>query len=265
MRIKFLGTGTSHGVPPVDCMLSNYAKCPTGICRKALIRPGLQRTRSSVLVDTNEGSILIDVSPEFRMQVLKNRVKDIDAVLITHPHADHIGGIPDIRSYTSIDKPVPVFGSEEALECIERYFPYIFDSDAFEGGGIPRITTEPIKGDRIILGKRVVPVPVFHSTLKEPLGYRIGDFGYIPDVKAFKQGSIELLRGVEVLVMDALRREYPHPTHVILPESLEIARSIGPKRCYFTHISHGIDPEVDGRELENWISFAYDGLEIECG
>ena len=154
VNITFLGTGTSHGVPSIDCMLSGYARCKKNVCRLSDTDPKHRRTRSSILIEIDGKHLLIDVSSDFRQQALQYRIPKIDAVLITHCHADHIGGIPDIRSYTpAASPPLPLYGSPESVENIRQTFSYIFSSSTFIGGGIPRL--DLIHVDRpFTLGRR---------------------------------------------------------------------------------------------------------------
>ncbi|MFW5775013.1 MAG: MBL fold metallo-hydrolase [Chitinivibrionales bacterium] len=259
MKITFLGTGTSHGVPSIDCMIRGFAHCPKGVCRESADDPRHRRKRCSILIEKNGFVVLIDVSADFRQQMLAARVSRIDAVLITHPHADHIGGLPDIRSYT-LEHSLPVYGSQETLTHIQTSFPYIFEPPVIRGGGIPRLTTHAVENPFQLGGLQIVPIPVVHGSLQQSLGYRIGPVAYIPDLKKLKPGSGELLAGVRVLILDSLRTHTAHQTHMILPESIELARRIAPEKCYFTHLCHEIHYLHDARYLDAWMQFAWDGL-----
>ena len=209
--VLFLGTGTSHGVPSIDCMLDNYTRCPKGVCRASLTDPKHNRTRCSIIVSYNDASVLIDVSADFRQQTLREHVDAIDAVLITHAHADHISGIPDIRSYTR-DRTLPMYGSRESVGCIRQSFEYIFRPPQMLGGGIPRLNLITIDHPFELFGETVVPIPVEHGSLQGAYGYRIGPIAYIPDVKTMTAQSKKLLAGVTCLIIDALRDEQPHTT-----------------------------------------------------
>ncbi len=264
MEITFLGTGTSHGVPPIDCVIHNYEKCPKNVCRESFLDPKHRRSRSSIIVKENKKNILIDVSADFREQALRENIKKIDAAMITHKHADHIMGIPDIRSYTRfLEKPMPVFASLETVDGLKDSFHYIFDPNTFEGGGIPSLHAEPIDSSFSLFNTEITPIPVIHGPLKGCFGYRIGDIAYIPDYKIIPPKSLELLKNLKILIIDALRDTREHSTHAILPESMEIAQLLKPEKCYFTHLCHDIHYINDSKDLPEWMSFAYDGLIIK--
>jgi phosphoribosyl 1,2-cyclic phosphate phosphodiesterase len=264
MIITFLGTGTSHGVPPIDCMIQDHTRCRKGVCVESSTDSRHRRTRSSVLVEWNGLSLLIDASLDFRHQALREKIKRIDAVLITHGHADHIGGIPDLRSYTSQrTDPLPIFGSRESMGMIRKSYAYVFDPDTFAGGGIPKLLINEVTGPFSVAGNRVTPVPVHHGALEGCFGYRIGGLAYIPDLKSIDDGSRALCRGAELLVLNCLRDEREHVSHLILPQSIALAEQIAPKQCLFIHMCHDIHYAIDGKKLKPWMAFSYDGLRIE--
>ena len=264
MNIVFLGTGTSHGVPPLDCMIEGHARCKKDVCRLASNDPKHARTRTSLLVEWNDSFILIDVSLDFRQQMLRERVKRIDAALVTHCHADHIGGIPDLRSYTRLGAdPLPLYGSEESIMTIRRSFGYIFDPAAFVGGGIPNLETRAIDAPFERAGKTIVPLPVDHGSLRGCFGYRLGPLVYIPDVKSMDDAVVEKCKGAKLLILNCLRDVREHVSHLILPQSVALARRIGPERCYFIHMCHDIHYEIDRAALDDWMNFSYDGLRVE--
>jgi phosphoribosyl 1,2-cyclic phosphate phosphodiesterase len=264
MRVTFLGTGTSHGVPALDCMISDYVRCPKGVCRASRRDPKHRRTRCSIAVRYNRASVLIDVSPDLRQQALREGLTAVDAVLITHNHADHIAGLPDIRSYTR-HKRLPLYGSAETVGYIRRSYSYMFDDrPEMEGGGIPDIDTHVIRRPVELFGKTVTPLPVRHGSLRGCYGYRIGSMAYIPDAKFIPERSMALLEGLDTLIVDALRDERPHSTHLILPESIALARRLRPRKCYFTHLCHDIHYRKDAHFLDGWMVFACDGLTIGC-
>ncbi|MBD3392789.1 MAG: MBL fold metallo-hydrolase [Chitinivibrionales bacterium] len=262
MKLTFLGTGTSHGVPSIDCMIHDHARCRKNVCREALRDPLHNRTRCSATVEYNGRCVLIDVSSDFRRQMLREQVKKIDAVLITHCHADHIGGIPDIRSYTR-DASLPFYGSAESMDRIRRSYEYVFDPPEMRGGGIPDIELHQVEGPFELFGCRVTPVPVEHGSLRGAFGYRLGDLAYIPDAKQVPDAARGLLAGVRCLVLDALRDERPHSTHLILPESIALARDTGADQTYFTHMCHDIHYRLDSALLDTNMSFAHDGLVVQ--
>jgi len=262
MNILFLGTGTSHGVPSLDCMIENFSKCPKGVCSLSKVDSKHHRTRSSILVQWNNKSILIDVSADFRLQALREQIKEIDAVLITHGHADHTGGIPDIRSYTKY-KPLDFFGSDETIKYIRNSFQYIFSPDTFVGGGIPQIKTHIVEDNFSIFNQQIIPVQVHHGNLNGCFGYRIGPLAYIPDIKFIDDRNLKKLKGVEVLILNWLRTANGHPSHLILPESMDLARKISPGHCYFIHMCHDIHYVTDSFGLDPWMSFSFDGQRLE--
>jgi phosphoribosyl 1,2-cyclic phosphate phosphodiesterase len=265
MKITFLGTGTSHGVPSIDCMLNNFAQCPKGVCRLSRTDAKHARTRSSVLLEYDGSHVLVDVSSDFRQQALREKIPKLDAVLITHCHADHIGGIPDIRSYTARrEKPLDFYGSSESMAGIRNSFPYIFDPNAFWGGGIPRIaltaTDEPLE----LFGKNVTPLPVEHGGLSGCFGFKIGAVAYIPDLKSLRFPAQRMLAGLDLLIINCLRETKEHSSHLILEQSMMLAREIKPRRCCFIHMSHDIHYQIDGTKLDPWMQFSYDGMTMEA-
>ena len=263
MRVTLLGTGTSHGVPTIDCMLDGYTRCPQKVCLKARSDPRHARTRASLLIEDGDASLLIDTSQDFRAQMLAQRVQRIDAVLFTHGHADHIYGLPDIRSYCRHQGgPIDIYGSPETLEILRRTFGYVFNPPAFVGGGIPTIASHRATSPIAVGALTVTPLPVIHGPLDGCQGYRIGDVAYIPDAHEIPATTLDALRGLELLVINCLRVR-PHASHLSLEESLAYAQALRPERCLFTHMTHDIDYEVEERALPDWVRFAYDGLSLE--
>ncbi len=264
MKLTFLGTGTSHGVPPLYCMRKGFSLCKKNVCNESFTDPKHNRTRSSVFLEYNNRAILIDVSPDFRQQAIREHIVTIDAVLITHIHADHIMGIPDIRSYTySKEQPLPVYGSEETMSGIRDMFKYIFDPNTFEGGGIPVISLNTIDKPFLLFGKTIIPIPVRHGPLSGCFGFRIENLAYIPDIKEIPEEHKSLLSNLDCLIIDCLRDEPAHVTHIVLPESIQLARELKPGKCYFTHMCHNIHYQQDAHLLDSWMYFAYDGLTIQ--
>jgi phosphoribosyl 1,2-cyclic phosphate phosphodiesterase len=264
MKITFLGTGTSHGVPSIDCMIADYSRCKKNVCRLSKDDPKHRRTRSSILIEFSGKRLLIDVSADFRQQALANAVSGIDAVLITHGHADHISGIPDIRSYTAPPSPpLDFYGSEESMETIRRMFHYIFSSQTFIGGGIPRISLHGIYAPFSLFDAMITPLPVRHGNLKGCFGYRIHNTAYIPDMKSMEPETMALLGDLDCLILNCLRDEREHSTHLILEQSIALARELSPRLCYFIHMSHDIHYAIDAWNLDSWMEYSYDGLSVE--
>lgn len=251
MKVSFLGTGTSQGVPVIGC------NCE--VCSSLDFRD--QRFRSSIHIEVEGLSLVVDTGPDFRMQMLRAGIKKLDAVLFTHEHKDHTAGLDDIRPFNFLQKKdIPIFGRSHVLEQIQREYSYIFSGKKYPG--VPRVETVEID-DRTfqIEGIHIIPIPVMHYKLPV-LGFRIGDFTYITDANFIPEESIELIRGSEILVLNALQKD-AHISHFTLDEAVAIAQRIGAKQTYFTHISHrlGLHSEID-EELPEGIALAYDGLTV---
>jgi phosphoribosyl 1,2-cyclic phosphate phosphodiesterase len=262
MKTTFLGTGTSHGVPSIDCMLDDHARCRKGVCEASRHDPRHARTRCSLYVEHEGRGVLLDVSPDFRVQALRERIARIDAVLLTHHHMDHIGGIPDLRSYTR--EYVPVYGTEETIGVVKTAFAYAFDPATFVGGGIPRLKSHIQEEQFTLFGLEVTPIPVEHGVLRGCCGFRLNSMAYVPDMKRMDERWMRELYGLDVLVLNCLRDERPHSTHMILQESMALARELRPRRCYFVHMCHDIHYVLDSVVLEPWMAFAWDGLMVEA-
>jgi phosphoribosyl 1,2-cyclic phosphate phosphodiesterase len=263
LEILFLGTGTSHGVPVVDCIMTDYEFCPRGVCKLAETDKKHDRTRSSILISYKDKSILIDCGMDFRAQVLRENIKKIDAVIFTHRHHDHTGGIPDIRSYCrDFENGLPIFASEETIESIVQSFPYIFDPNAFIGGGIPRLEKNIVENKFNLFGLDFIPILVEHGNCKGCFGYRFENVAYIPDAKSIPPSSLEKLKNLDLLVIDCLRMERPHSTHFIYEDVEKLIAEINPKKVLATHICHDINYEIDEKIIDKRMTFAYDGLKI---
>jgi phosphoribosyl 1,2-cyclic phosphate phosphodiesterase len=253
VSLRMLGTGTSQGVPAIGC------GCET--CTSRDQRD--QRLRPSVLFSVNGLNILIDTSSDFRQQMLRYQVPSIDAVLYTHHHFDHIGGFDDLRQYNFIQgKALPVYGMKETLDELAVTFRYAFGHALQVGGGLPVVERNEIAdAQEIPIGDvRVLPLPAMHGRMPV-LGYRIGRVAYLTDVSEIPATTMELLHGLDVLVLDALRHR-EHPTHLSLREAIDIAGNIGASHTYFTHIAHNIMHERDSALLPESMEFSYDGLLI---
>lgn len=256
MRLRFLGTGTSFGVPQVGC------ECP--VCQSN--DPRDQRTRSGAVIETGSATILIDSPPELRLQLVQAGIRQVDGVLYTHEHADHIMGIDDLRVFTvGRTTPLPAWGPAETIDCLRRSFRYIFDPaiPVPSGTSKPKIELHEARaGASIVMaGVSVLPLAVEHA-YTPVFGYRVGNLGYITDVKRLPPETMAALDGVRVLVLGALWwRE--HPTHQSIPEAIALARRIGAQRTLLTHLSHETGHRELAERLPTGIEPAYDGLVVE--
>lgn len=258
MKLTFLGTGTSQGVPVIAC------RC--GVCTSNDVRD--QRLRTSALVQVESAvrhaplNILIDIGPDFRQQMLRQKVDRLDAILITHAHRDHVGGLDDIRSFNYVQhKKMEVFLNAEAEHAIRRDYHYIFEDHIYPG--LPEANLHVVDGESFdIEGVKVTPIRALHKDLPI-LGFRIGDMAYITDANYIAPEEMVKLNGCKVLVINALRKE-KHFSHFSLPEALQVIATVGPERAYLTHISHemGLHGEVQS-ELPEGVFIAYDNLEVE--
>lgn len=249
MKVTFLGTGTSHGVPVIGC------RCP--VCTSG--DPKNNRMRASVLVESEHISFVIDTGPEFRIQAIRAGLQTLDAALYTHDHADHLYGIDDLRVFTWKGS-LPVYGSTPTLEQIKSRFAYIFGHD-LPGGGVPSLTLHPLDGDGVHLGgMTVTPVPIYHGK-QTIFGYRFGSFAYLTDCSGIPPESLPLLEGLDVLVVGALRYQR-HPTHFSVSQAVEAIEMIRPKRGYLTHMCHKLEHHELSSQLPEGIEPAWDGLEI---
>lgn len=252
VRITVLGSGTSVGVPTIGC--------DCRVCRSA--DPRDKRLRPSILVSYAGRNVLIDTSPDFREQALRAGFRRLDAILYTHSHADHILGLDDIRpfNYGRTD-PIPIYARREALETIQRIFRYVFESTNHVGGGLPRIQAFVLEDAAVDLwGMEFLPIPILHGK-RTIVGFRFGRAAYLTDHSEIPAASLELLRGLDVLFLDALRHE-PHPTHSTVERSLGWVQELRPARAFFTHICHDLLHEETNRSLPPHVQLAHDGLEI---
>jgi phosphoribosyl 1,2-cyclic phosphate phosphodiesterase len=250
MIFTLLGTGTSHGIP--------VAGCSCKVCRSD--KKENKRYRCSLWIQDSKTSILIDTSPEFRLQAIREDIKSIDGVLITHAHADHLHGIDDLRPF-SWNKEIPIFAQKTVCQEIKERFPYIFNPPG-QGGGTPNIRLHGVDpGEEITIGAITIKaIPLFHGNL-EIFGYRIGDFAYITDCSKIPESSWELLKNIRILVLNGLRYT-SHNTHFSIPEALEVIKKISPERAYLTHLCHDVDHFQLKADLPDGIEPAWDGLKI---
>ena len=252
LEITFLGTGTSQGIPVIAC------DCV--VCQSA--DPRDNRTRSSILISVNGENYVVDTGPDFRVQMLRENVKSLRAVLFTHEHKDHVAGMDDVRAFNYKEKrDMEIFCSERVEEALMREFYYVFESIKYPG--VPSVNVNRIENNAFMLpcGERIIPVEVMHY--KMPVfGFRIKDFTYITDAKTVEDSEVEKVKGSRVLVVNALRKN-EHISHFNLDEALDFIEKINPEMAYLTHISHLFDSHEEiERELPKNVRVAYDGLKI---
>jgi len=252
LKITFLGTGTSQGIPVIGCKCS---VCVSGDERD-------KRLRSSILIELESTSIVIDTGPDFRQQMLRANVDKLDAVLFTHEHRDHIAGLDDIRAYNFIQQqPMDVYAEERVFRALNYEFPYIFAEKKYPG--VPQLNVNTITNYTFLInGITIVPIRVMHYRLPV-LGFRIGQFAYITDANYISEEEMEKLIGVKYLVINALRKE-KHISHFTLEQALQLIRQLSPKRAYLTHLSHqmGLHADVQ-KELPANVLVGYDGLVVD--
>ena len=252
MQITFLGTGTSQGVPVIACGCE--------VCQSLDFRD--KRFRVSIHIEIDGNSFVIDTGPDFRQQMLRERIKNLDAVIFTHEHKDHTAGLDDVRAYNFFQKrDMPIYARKQVLEQIKTEFAYAFTEIRYPG--IPQIQLNEIHNRTFeIAGVNFTPVEVMHLHLPV-FGFRIKDFTYITDVNFISEAEIEKIKGSKVVVIGALRKE-KHLSHFSLAEAIEVIKKIAPEQAYITHISHqmGLHREVE-MELPPFINLAYDGLVLK--
>jgi phosphoribosyl 1,2-cyclic phosphate phosphodiesterase len=254
-QMILLGTGTSVGVPMVGCGCA--------VCRSD--NPKNKRTRCSAVLGLPGGNLLIDTTPDVREQLLREQIGLVHAVLYTHEHADHVFGLDDLRMMQFyLGGPVPLYCEPRVEDRIRKSFDYAFISDAqTHPGAVPQLTFKRIGLDPFeILGAQVVPLRMKHGRRFEVLGFRFGNVAYCTDTNSIPPESLELLTGLDVLILDALRPR-GHATHFSLEEAVELANQLAPGRTYFTHMSHELEHEATNAALPSNMELAYDGLRIE--
>jgi phosphoribosyl 1,2-cyclic phosphate phosphodiesterase len=255
MNLTFLGTGTSQGMPMVGC------DCRT--CRSA--DPRDKRLRTSAMLEANGATLVIDAGPDFRAQMLRENVKRLDAILLTHEHTDHIGGLDDVRAFNYfMSCPMPLYAEKRVQRQVRKAFAYAFDRNKYPGS--PEIEQITIYANQSfeVHGVIVLPVRTMHAQLPV-LGFRVGSLAYITDSNFVSRDSKQLLEGCEVLVVNALRRE-PHLSHFTLGEALRLIEELKPARAYLTHVSHQLGTYAELQPtLPKNVQLAYDGLKIAIG
>lgn len=251
IKVSFLGTGTSQGVPLIAC------RCAVCISSNSKDK----RLRSSILVETAKTRVVIDSGPDFRQQLLREKIKRLDAVVFTHEHKDHIAGLDEVKAFNFLNKMrMPVYVTQRVKEALKREFAYIFAEEKYPG--IPEIDVYEFENEVFSIGDIVMePITVMHYKLPVK-GFRIKNFAYITDANFIAEREKQKLKNLDVLVLNALRRE-PHISHFTLEEAIELVKELKPRKAYFTHISHqlGLHDEVS-KELPSNIELAVDGLQL---
>lgn len=253
MKITFLGTGTSQGIPLIGCTCE--------VCLSE--NPKDKRLRSSILISDRGNNFVIDTGPDFRQQMLREKVNKLDAVLFTHEHKDHIAGLDEVRAFNFLTKkPIDIYASPRVQMAIRREFAYIFSEEKYPG--IPELNIHDINGEELpINGSVFLPITVWHYKL-QVYAFRINDVTYITDANYISEEEKKKIKGSRIIIVNALRRQ-KHISHFTFEEAIDLMKELEPEQAYFTHISHqlGKHDEVS-KELPDFIRLAYDGLQIEC-
>jgi phosphoribosyl 1,2-cyclic phosphate phosphodiesterase len=249
--LTVLGSGTSMGVPTIGCSCR--------VCTSS--DPHDQRTRPSIMVEYDGHCVLIDTTPDFRQQAIRERITQLDAIIYTHAHADHVLGLDDVRplSFRRPEK-IPLYAHDDTAEALRQIFRYIFDAN-YKYGGIARVELHSINGSLDLFGAHFEPVKVIHGDAVIH-GFRFGSAAYLTDFSDIPPESMARLRGLDILFLDALRRN-PHPTHSTVANSLRLVEELKPRRAFFTHISHDLHHEETNQGLPQNVRLAHDGLKLE--
>ena len=251
MRVTLLGTGTSYGVPVIGC------SCP--VCTSD--DPRNKRTRSSAFVEVDGVGLLIDTATELRLQALRSGVRHVDAVLFTHYHADHVGGLDDLKAFNArLQGPIRCYGDAATEAALRLRFDFAFAGTPFVGA-IPHITFDVVEAQFDVDGVRITPVELQHGRITAT-GWRIGNAAYLTDCNGIPPRSMDLLRDLDLLVIDGLR-PHPHPTHFSIPEAVAVARQLRPKRTLLTHLTHDVEHTATGATLPPGVELGYDGQVVE--
>ena len=254
--MTFLGTGTSVGVPMIGCVCQ--------VCTSD--DPRDRRTRTGLTIENGAGRLVIDISVDFRQQMLRERIDRLDALLLTHAHADHILGLDDIRPLNFRYGPLPVYASEVTWRQVRRIFHYVFDAGpGYSGGGLPQIDSRQIDAPFEVIGLSVTPFPVIHGNF-EVTGYRFSDgrseMAFITDCNEIPESSLALLEGLDLLIIDALRYK-PHPTHLHLEKTLSYIERLKPQQSLLTHMGHDFHHATASAHLPEGVAMAWDGLRVK--
>ena len=249
--LTVLGSGTSMGVPTIGC--------DCAVCHSS--DPHDRRTRPSVMISYNGRNVLIDTTPDFREQAIREQIRSLDAVLYTHTHADHILGIDDLRPLSfHREGKIPLYARPDAAEFLSNMFRYIFDAN-YKYGGLAQVEMKALDGPVDLFGARFEPVRVMHGDM-EIVGFRFGSAAYLTDFSQIPEASFAQLGGLDVLFLDALRHK-PHPTHSTVENSLRIVERVKAKRAFFTHMCHDLPHEATNRSLPPHVRLSYDGMKLE--
>ena len=257
MKLTFLGTGTSQGVPVIGC------KCE--VCRSSDRRD--MRLRTSAMIEVEGKRFIIDAGPDFRYQMLREGVAHIDAILLTHMHKDHTAGIDDVRAFNFVDYPTihstHIYGNEATINRVKMEYDYAFAENKYRGVPVIELHTIATNAPFVVEGVEIVPIVGHHSDRFRSVGYRFGEVAYLTDFSHIEPAEEAKLEGIKVLVINALRWE-PHDSHFSVSEALEVIRRVKPERAYLTHMSHNIGLYDEAQaKLPEGVTFAYDGLTVE--